>query len=107
MQIGTSNEPVRIFDAGVDLPDPATFGEYKLTYRAGAIVSPHVPPAEPLLLEMQDFCAAIREGVEPRSSALLGLEVVRMIEAVGDSFALNGARVPVPTTEGAAVELTA
>ena len=38
----TSNEPVRIFDSGADLPDPETFGEYRLTYRTGDIVSPPV-----------------------------------------------------------------
>src|SRR5439155_25638973 len=38
----TSNEPVRVFDSGVILPDPTTFGEYKLTYRTGSIVSPHL-----------------------------------------------------------------
>src|SRR5581483_4051563 len=38
----TSNEPVRIFDTGVDLPDPETFGEYRLSYRTGEIVSPYV-----------------------------------------------------------------
>ena len=36
----TSTEPVRIFDSGVELKDPETFGEYQLTYRAGDIVSP-------------------------------------------------------------------
>jgi predicted dehydrogenase len=107
----TSNEPVRIFDAGVNLPDPSSFGEYKLSYRTGSIVSPHLPPAEPLLLEMQDFCAAIREEREPCSSASLGLEVVRMIEAVDESFSMSGARVeiedsgaPVRTRQTAIVE---
>ena len=58
----TSIEPVRIFDSGVLLPDPETFGEYRLTYRTGDIVSPHVEAAEPLLLGMGDFCDAIRLG---------------------------------------------
>ena len=44
----TSNEPVRVFDSGVMIPDPASFGEYKLTYRTGDIVSPHLEAAEPL-----------------------------------------------------------
>jgi predicted dehydrogenase len=95
-----STEPVRVFDSGVTLPDPTTFGEYRLTYRTGDIVSPRVDAAEPLLLELGDFCAAIRgEGV-PRSSARLGLEVVETIEAVDRSLAQNGARVAVgdPTT---------
>src|SRR5204862_7175352 len=34
-----SNEPVRVFDSGVNLPDPQTFGEYRLSYRTGDIVS--------------------------------------------------------------------
>ena len=89
----TSTEPVRVFDSGVLLKDPQSFGEYRLTYRTGDIVSPHIPAAEPLLLEMGDFCEAIRTGRTPRSSAHLGLEVVRTIEAVDESFAHDGARV--------------
>ena len=78
----TSNEPVRVFDTGVDLPDPMDFGQYKLSYRTGDIVSPAIAPAEPLGLEMADFCRAIRTAVEPRSSAQLGIDVIRTIEAV-------------------------
>jgi predicted dehydrogenase len=91
----TSNEPVRIFDSGVQLRDPESFGEYRLTYRTGAIVSPPIEATEPLSLELRDFCDAIVNGTTPRSSALLGLEVVRMVEAVDRSLAHNGARVPV------------
>ena len=50
------NEPVRVFDSGVMLRDPETFGEYQLTYRTGDIVSPHMEVAEPLKLELEDFC---------------------------------------------------
>jgi predicted dehydrogenase len=91
----TSTEPVRVFDSGVMLRDPETFGEYRLTYRSGDIVSKHVEVTEPLLLELADFCSAIRTGVDPRSSAEVGLDVVRLIEAVDASLDGNGARVPV------------
>ena len=91
----TSTEPVRVFDSGVDLPNPETFGEYRLTYRTGDILSPQIAAAEPLYLEMSDFCEAIRTGVAPRSSADLGLEVVRIIEAVDASRAADGSRVAV------------
>ena len=94
----TSNEPVRVFDSGVTLPNPETFGEYRLSYRTGDIVSPRIDAAEPLLLELRDFCAAIRTGSTPRSSSHLGLEVVRMIEAVDESLELNGARVGLAPT---------
>ena len=58
-------------------------------------MSKHIDVTEPLLLELGDFCKAIRFGVEPRSSRELGSDVVRMIEAVDDSLANGGLRVPV------------
>jgi hypothetical protein len=42
---------------------------------------------------MQDFAQAIRLGTEPISCSGLGLEVVRMIEAVETSVGRGGARV--------------
>jgi predicted dehydrogenase len=91
----TSIEPVRLFDSGVALRDPETFGEYTLSYRTGDILSPHVEVAEPIYRELEDFCRAILEGTTPRSSAQLGLDVVRMIEAVDVSVASSGAPVEV------------
>jgi hypothetical protein len=99
----TSNEPVRVFDSGVELKDPETFGEYRLTYRAGDIVSPRIDATEPLSLELYDMCEAIATGRTPRSSAHLGLEVVRMVEAVDRSLALGGARVGLEETFDAEV----
>lgn len=83
----TSNEPVRVFDSGVDLPTPADFGQYRLSYRTGDIVSPAIAPVEPLSFELADFRAAIGTGREPRSSAGLGLSVIRTIEAIEESLA--------------------
>ena len=91
----TSREPVRIFDSGAELHEPQTFGEYRLTYRTGDIVSPKVPVTEPLALQLEDFCQAVRTGATPRSSAALGLDVVRMIEAVDRSLAQGGRPIKV------------
>jgi len=87
----TSNEPVRIFDSGATLPDPESFGEFRLSYRTGDIVSPRIDATEPLSIELADFCAAVLDGKEPRSSAPLGLDVVRMIEGVDRSLMQGGA----------------
>jgi predicted dehydrogenase len=89
----TSREPVRIFDSGASLDEPQTFGEYRLTYRTGDIVSPKVPGTEPLALQLEDFCSAIRSGSTPRSSAELGLDVVRMIEAVERSLSSDAGKL--------------
>jgi predicted dehydrogenase len=89
----TSNEPVRVFDSGVMIPDPSTYGEYKLTYRTGSIVSPHIKASEPLVSELTDYCRSILTDSTPESSAELGIEVVKMVEGVDRSFAAHGARV--------------
>ena len=89
----TSNEPVRIFDSGAALPAPKSFGEYRLTYRTGDIVSPKIDAVEPLALELEDFCAAILDRTTPRSSVALGIDVLRAVEAVELSLAHGGAPV--------------
>src|SRR5205823_10867690 len=92
----TSNEPIRIFDAGAELPPPETFGEFRLSYRTGDIVSPKIQATEPLALEVADFCAAIVEGVHPRSSAQLGYELVCTIEAIERALKSGGSRLGPP-----------
>lgn len=101
-----SDEPVRIYDRGMDFGPPATFGEYQLTYRTGEVVIPRVEPAEPLSLELADFAHAITTGAQPRSHAELGLEIVCALEAAESSLAGHGAPVALPhlaaATPGAA-----
>jgi predicted dehydrogenase len=99
----TLNEPVRIFDSGVNMPDPKTFGEYQLSLRTGDIISPRMEPTEPLSLELADFGAAVRDGKRLVSSPEIGLDVVRTIEAVTESLKRNG--VPVRMDAGASDEL--
>jgi predicted dehydrogenase len=91
----TSREPVRIFDSGADLRDPRTFGEFRLTYRTGDIISPKVESGEPLYAELLDFVSCIRSGEAPRSSAELGAEVVEIVEAVDRSLASGGIPVDI------------
>lgn len=94
----TSNEPIRVFDSGAELPPPETFGEFRLSYRTGDIVSPKVDATEPLALEVADFCAAILDGVQPRSTAAIGLSVVEAIEAVERSLSTHGALISLSRT---------
>jgi predicted dehydrogenase len=90
----TSGEQVRIFDRGVEVMEPQTFGEHQLSYRSGDILTPRLDADEPLRLEVEDFCASIRERRQPRSNAALGIDVVRLIEATELSLAYNSAPVP-------------
>jgi predicted dehydrogenase len=91
-----SDEPIRVYDRGMDLDRgaaPANFGEYQLTYRSGDVVIPRIDAHEPLSLELADFAHSIRTGSVPRSNAALGLEIVSVIEAAQASMRRNGAPI--------------
>ena len=92
-----SGEPLRVFDRGVDVIEPQSFGEHQLAYRVGDVLSPRLDVDEPLRVEIADFVGAIREDREPRSSAQVGLDVVRMVEAAEMSLHYNGAPVALDT----------
>jgi predicted dehydrogenase len=85
-----SDEPVRLYDRGMEFSTPESFGEYQLTYRSGDVVIPRVEPAEPLALELHDFARAILTGSRPVSHAQLGLEVVSALEAIEQSLQHGG-----------------
>jgi predicted dehydrogenase len=96
----SADESVRIYDRGLDVSKeaPATFGEYRMTYRSGDIVVPRIDAGEPLGLELADFAHAIKTGEEPRSNSTLGLEIVRALEAAHASMERAGD--PVELAEG-------
>lgn len=97
------DEAVRVYDRGMDLEQPpGNFGEYRLTYRSGAMIAPWIAPAEPLALELRDFARAIRTGEEPRSNARLGLEIVRVVEAIETSVRRGSRPVRVDPLPGSA-----
>ena len=93
----TSSEPVKIYDSGASIADPENFGEYRLTYRSGDVLSPKIEATEPLSLQLDDFCAAIRGGGAIRSTPQLAIEVLQTIEAVDRSIERGG--IPVEVTD--------
>jgi len=98
----SSDESVRIYDRGLDFSHdeaPATFGEYRLTYRMGDMVAPRIDAAEPLSLELADFARAIQTGEEPRSHGRLGLEIVRVLRAASLSMERDGQPINLPGRE--------
>jgi predicted dehydrogenase len=85
-------EKVKLFDKGVKLKDPETFGEY-LSYRSGDLISPKIDSYEPLQAEMEDFLKAVQEGHKPRVDGYSGLRVVRVLEAAQESLENGGEAV--------------
>ena len=85
-----STEKVKIYDEGVDVIKPKSFGEFQLSYRVGDIVSPRIEPSEPLAEEVSHFCKCIKTGKKPRSDGVNGLKVVKVLEAAERSLHNSG-----------------
>jgi predicted dehydrogenase len=79
-------EKVKVYDQGVQINDPRTFGEYQLTYRTGSIVSPRLKNVEPLRDEMSHFLDCIKTGATPKTDGHSGLRVVEALEAAQKSL---------------------
>ena len=90
-----ADQPIRLYDKGVVLPEPSNFGEHQLTYRHGDIHAPHVGAAEPLAREVEHFLACARGTEICRSDGEFGLSVVRALEAAEQSLARRGEAVEV------------
>jgi predicted dehydrogenase len=82
-------EKVKVFDRGVDR-QPASFGEFQLTYRSGDIISPRLDATEPLYLECAHFLECIQTGQEPDTSPRSGVDVVRVLHAAERSLRSGG-----------------
>ena len=86
-----SVEKVKVYDQGVELRDPKSFGEFNLSYRTGDIVAPKIDATEPLYLEADHFVECVRDGRCPITDGRGGLQVVASLEAAELSLR-NGGR---------------
>jgi predicted dehydrogenase len=83
-------EKVKIYDRGVDR-QPASFGEFQMTYRSGDILSPRLDTTEPLRLECEHFLECIRTGRESETGPRSAVDIVRVIQAAERSMHSGGA----------------
>lgn len=89
-------EPVNkimIYDRGVEVPPHSdTEEEFRLSYRVNEGVPYPLTWIEPLRLECQHFLDCIRQNVEPRSSGVIGLQVIRTLESIQCSLLNDGSQ---------------
>ena len=90
------NEPVRIYDKGVERETDLyadTFGSFRLTLREGAVTIPPVRGGEPLANECDHFIECILNQKTPLTDGEDGLAVVRALAAADQSIANNNQNV--------------
>jgi len=85
-----SVEKVKLYDHGVNIMNPGSFGEFQMSYRTGDIVSPHLDACEPLGVEARHFVDSVRTGSRPKTDGASGLRVVRTLERAEASMRANG-----------------
>ena len=90
-----NTEKVRIFEKGIVLaPSEApSYGEYHFLVRDGDIISPRVEVSEPLKNQCSHFVECVIQGLQPLTNGKVGLEVVRVMEAIDQSVNLRGTPV--------------
>jgi predicted dehydrogenase len=83
-------EPVKIYDKGVDILNPEDFGEYRLTYRTGDVVSPRIPVWEPLRHQLETFLSRVENGETPDAREQTAVDIVGVVEAAEISLRNGG-----------------
>jgi predicted dehydrogenase len=90
-----AEEPIKVYDRGVSLPNPASFGEYRLSYRTGDMVAPRIEAWEPLRKELEDFVTRINANDTCGEAEVQALQVVTTIESAERSLSMGGSPVTV------------
>jgi predicted dehydrogenase len=93
MAVWDDVEPVdklKVFDRGMDRqPYYDDFGQWQVAYRYGESYVVPLDFREPLRLEAEEFCRAIRGGEPPLTDGEDGLAVVRTLEAASATLRLG------------------
>ena len=95
------SEPIRIYNTGVppvnreELTPNEGYVSFRSSVREGDILIPKVHHREPLMIEMNAFVDAIRDGKETLSDGWAGLEVVKVLNALTRSLEESGREVEI------------
>ncbi len=91
-------EPIRYYDKGVTAGHYASFGEFHMILRDGAITIPKVKLYESLMRQDQEFVSCVRTRTTPTASGDFAHTVVRVLEAATKSLRNRGQFVAVEQT---------
>jgi predicted dehydrogenase len=86
---------LKIFDKGADRIEPNAYGAWQYRLRDGSMEVPRLDMTEPLSSELSHFLECVRAGKRPETDGWNGVRVVAVCEAIDQSLAQHGARVPV------------
>lgn len=86
-------EKIKVYDSGYKHTNDEEKKSILVDYRTGDIYVPKLDTSEALLGMASDFITCIQQQKAPRSSAQIGLGVVRILEASDKSIKNNGCEI--------------
>ena len=89
------SEKIRVYDRGIRVTTEESIYRTLIDYRTGDMWAPKLENREALAVECEHFVECVRFSKMPWSSAVAGLNVVRLLTAASKSIASGGTRVPV------------
>jgi predicted dehydrogenase len=96
MILYNDNEPtekIKIYDTGFEAKTSEDRTRMLVDYRTGDIHVPKIQNTEALSLMAKDFCSCIETGATPVSDSVLGLNVVKILDAAQQSIKNNASEV--------------
>lgn len=87
------SEKLRVYDTGYNYKTDEEKNKLLVDYRTGDVYIPKLEMKEALLEMANDFVQSIINKKQPVSSALLGLEVIKVLEASQASIKSNGKEI--------------
>jgi predicted dehydrogenase len=88
-----ANEPVKVYDSGVEARTDEERNRLLFEYRAGDVYSPRIPQREALANLVADFAGAIGGGGPPLSDGRFGADTVKILEAAQSSVVSGGREI--------------
>ena len=88
-------EKIKVYDTGYEVKTDEDKNRILVDYRVGDIYVPKVNNKEALSSVANDFINSIKESKTPRSSSLIGLDIVKMLEAAQQSIKTNGSEIKI------------
>ncbi|MDB5199019.1 MAG: oxidoreductase [Chitinophagaceae bacterium] len=86
-------EKIKVYDTAYQLKTDEDKKQILVDYRVGDIYVPKINNKEALASVASDFITSIRESKLPRSSYIIGLDIIKMLEAAEKSIKNNGVEV--------------
>lgn len=91
-----TTEKVKIYDKGIELiSDAKTKQRLLVDYRIGDMMAPKLDSKEALASQMEHLLDCIRERKAPLSDGILGLRVLKILDAAQTSLKSGGKRVEI------------